>query len=84
MYNGNDESKFQSLRKAREEHVRRLRTALEKAGLREYGTPAGLLGGAIDQRMLQPAPTPTRIFDIENVIANAAEIRAALAAFDVQ
>lgn len=63
--------------------VRVLRTALEKAGVREFFTPPGLLAekaGVIGN--LQSLATPQRAFDIEAVIANATAIRDALAPFD--
>lgn len=79
-YNSDTEAKYQAMRKDREMLVRVLRSVLEKAGVREFITPVGLLEKAGLQ--LQPAPSPQRAFDIEAVIANAAMIREALRPFD--
>lgn len=78
-YSAAEEKTFQQLRKEREQHVRALRSTLEKAGVREYAntTPTSLQGG-----VLGLPPSQQRVFDIENVIANAAGIRQALAVFD--
>lgn len=75
-YSAAEEKTFQQLRKEREQCVRALRVALEK--VREYAntTPTSLQGGVLG------LPPSQRVFDIETVIANATEIRQALAAFD--
>lgn len=77
-YSAAKEKTFQQLRAEREQRVRALRSALEKAGVREYAntTPTSLQGGVLG------LPPSQRVFDIETVIANAMEIRQALAAFD--
>jgi hypothetical protein len=79
-YNAHSERTFQALQKQREESVKRLRVALEKAGVREY--VSNLYPNPIDGvRKLLPQTT-SKAFDIENVIKNAMEIRQALRDFD--
>lgn len=79
-YTANSERTFQALQAERTKSVQKLRAALLKAGVQEHVSlsppPAS---PQISGLQLSP---PKKVFDIENVIVNATEIRAALADFD--
>ena len=79
-YTANSERTFQALQAERTKSVQKLRAALLKAGVQERMSfpPSAAVAQAVG---LSLAPLQ-QIFDIESVIRNATEIRAALADFD--
>lgn len=81
-YNAHSERTFQALQKQREESVKRLRIALERSGLREYVAPPAQSPMASGIEHLMSKQPPQRLYDIETVIANATQLREALADFD--
>ena len=80
-YTANSEKTFQALQVEREKSVQKLRTALTRGGVKEFVTPSPLSAqGVVGQSLLSQAQV--RAYDIESVIRNATEIRAALADFE--